>query len=210
MIRILIVDDHGVVRRGLAEIINDASGMVVVGEAADGQAALSVAGTTDPDVAILDIAMPGRGGLDVLRELKARKPALKVIVLSIYAEEQYAIRSLRDGASAYLTKASRPEELIQAVRAVAVGKRYLTPAVADRLAAYIQDGSHSPPHEALSDREMEVLVNIGSGKQLREIAIEMRLSAKTVSTYRSRLLQKMGMVTNAQLVRYAIEHRLAP
>lgn len=208
MIRILVVDDHGVVRKGLVRIVADSSGIEVVGEAATGQEALELARSHAYDVVILDIAMPGRGGLDILRELKAENPALKVLVLSMYSEEQYAIRSLRDGASGYLTKGCPPEELIQAIQIVATGKRYITPSIADRLAAYVEDSSRQLPHETLSDREMQVLVLIGSGKQMSEIAEELNLSIKTVSTYRSRILIKMGMETNAQLIRYALQHGL--
>jgi len=152
--------------------------------------------------------MPGRGGLDVLHEIRAAKPGTKVIVLTMYPEEQYAIRSLRDGASAYLTKSSSPDELIEAIKTVASGRRYITPSIADRLASYIEDASQRPPHEALSDREMQVFVRIGSGKPVKEIAGELNLSIKTVSTYRVRILQKLGMETNAQLIRYAIQHEL--
>jgi two-component system invasion response regulator UvrY len=209
MISILVVDDHGVVRKGLMQIVADSSGMEVTGEAATGQEALELARSRAFDVVILDIAMPGRGGLDILRELKAENPTLKVLVLSMYSEEQYAIRSLRDGASAYLTKGCPPEELIQAIQIIAAGKRYITPSIADRLASYIEADSQRTPHDALSDREMQVLVLIGGGKQASEIAEELNLSAKTVSTYRSRILIKMGMETNAQLIRYAFQHGLA-
>lgn len=208
MIRILVADDHGVVRKGLTQIVADSPGMEVTGEAATSQEALELVRSKPFDVVILDIAMPGRGGLDILRELKAENPALKVLVLSMYPEEQYAIRSLRDGASAYLTKGSPPEELVQAIRTVAAGKRYITPSIADRLATYIEDSSQQPPHETLSDRELQVLVLIGSGKQLTEIAQELNLSIKTVSTYRARILLKMGMETNAHLIRYALQHGL--
>ena len=208
MIRILVVDDHSVVRQGIKQIVADSPDIEIVGEAVSGQEALDLVRARAFDVVILDIAMPGRGGLDVLRELKAEKPALKVVVLSMYPEEQYAIRSLRDGASAYLTKGSPTEELILAIRTVASGKRYITPAVADRLATYIEDSSQRPPHETLSDREMEVLVLIGSGKQVSDIAEELNLSTKTVSTYRSRILLKMNMETNAQLIRYSLQHGL--
>jgi DNA-binding NarL/FixJ family response regulator len=208
VIRILVVDDHSVVRQGIKQIVADSPDIEIVGEAVSGQEALDLVRARAFDVVILDIAMPGRGGLDVLRELKAEKPALKVVVLSMYPEEQYAIRSLRDGASAYLTKGSPPEELILAIRTVASGKRYITPAVADRLATYIEDSSQRPPHETLSDREMEVLVLIGSGKQVSDIAEELNLSTKTVSTYRSRILLKMNMETNAQLIRYSLQHGL--
>jgi two-component system, NarL family, invasion response regulator UvrY len=208
--RILIADDHRLVRKGIAQIIEESPGMEVAGEAGDGQEALDFVRAKTLDVVILDIAMPVRGGLDVLREMKAAKPDLKIIVLSMYPEEQYAIRSLKDGASAYLTKGSAPEELIQAIRTVAAGKRYITPSVADRLATFVEGGAEHPLHEDLSNREMQVLVRIGCGKEVKEVAAELNLSVKTVSTYRSRILAKMGMSTNAQLIRYAIQHSLAP
>jgi two-component system invasion response regulator UvrY len=208
MIRILVADDHSVVRRGLVQIVADSPEMEVTGEATTGPETLELARSQPFDVVILDIAMPGRGGLDILRELKAENPGLKVIVLSMYSEEQYAIRSLRDGASAYLTKGSPPDELILAIKTVAAGKRYITPSVADRLASYVEDNSQRAPHETLSDREMQVLVLIGSGKPVSDIAEELNLSIKTVSTYRSRVLLKMGMETNAQLIRYALQHSL--
>jgi DNA-binding NarL/FixJ family response regulator len=208
VIRILVVDDHSVVRKGLIQIVTDSPGMEVAGEASSGQEALELVRSHPFDVVILDIAMPGRSGLDILRELKAENPALKMLVLSMYSEEQYAIRSLRDGASGYLTKGCPPEELIQAIQIIATGKRYITPSIADRLAAYVEDSSRQLPHETLSDREMQVLVLIGSGKKVSEIAEELNLSFKTVSTYRSRILIKMGMETNAQLIRYALQHSL--
>ncbi|MGA2642041.1 MAG: response regulator transcription factor [Spirochaetia bacterium] len=208
MIRILVADDHSVVREGIKQIVADSPGIEVAGEAATGQEALELVRSKPFDVVILDIAMPGRGGLDILRELKAENPALKVLVLSMYPEEQYAIRSFRDGASAYLTKGSPPEELIQAIQTVAAGKRHITPSIADRLASYVENNSQRPLHETLSDREMQVLVLIGSGKQVTEIAQELNVSIKTVSTYRSRILLKMGMETSAQLIRYALQYNL--
>jgi two-component system invasion response regulator UvrY len=208
--RILIADDHRLVRKGIAQIIEESPGMEVAGEAGDGQEALDFVRAKTLDVVILDIAMPVRGGLDVLREMKAAKPDLKIIVLSMYPEEQYAIRSFRDGASAYLTKGSAPEELIQAIRTVAAGKRYITPSVADKLATFVEGGTEHPLHEDLSHRELQVLVRIASGKEVKEVAAELHLSVKTVSTYRSRILAKMGMSTNAQLIRYAIQHSLTP
>ena len=208
MIRILVADDHSVVRQGLKQIIADSPDMEIVGEAATSQEALELVRSGSFDLIILDISMPGQNGLEILRELKSESPALKVIILSMYPEEQYAIRSLRDGASAYLTKGSQPEELILAIKTVASGKRYITPSVADRLATYIEDNSKRPPHETLSDREMEILMLIGSGKQVSDIAEELNLSIKTVSTYRSRILLKMNMETNAQLIRYSLQHSL--
>ena len=208
MIRILIADDHSVVRQGLQQIVSEHPNMVVAAEAVSGEEALELVRSNEFDVAILDIAMPGRGGLDILRDLRAARPNMKVIVLSMYSEEQYAVRILRDGASAYLTKTSAPDELVLAIETVAAGRRYITPSIADRLAGYIEDSTTRPAHELLSDREMQVLVLIGSGKTVREIAEELTLSVKTVSTYRSRLLEKMALASNADLIRYAIHHRL--
>ncbi len=208
MIRILIADDHGVVRQGLRQIVSERMNMMVAAEAVDGQEALDLVRASEFDVAIIDIAMPGRGGLDILRDLRAARPDMKVIVLSMYSEEQYAVRSLRDGASAYLTKTSAPDELVLAIETVAAGRRYITPSIADRLAGYIEDSTTRPAHELLSDREMQVLVLIGSGKTVSEIAEELALSVKTVSTYRSRVLEKMALASNADLIRYAIHHRL--
>lgn len=208
MIRILVADDHGVVRKGLRQIVADSPDMKITGEAGTGQEALELVRSGSFDLVILDIAMPGQSGLDILRELRVEAPDLRVIILSMYSEEQYAIRSFRDGASAYLTKGTPPEELVLAIRTVASGKRYITPSVADRLATYVEDGSQRSPHETLSDREMQILVLIGSGKQVSDIAEELNLSVKTVSTYRSRVLLKMSMETNAQLIKYSIQHGL--
>jgi DNA-binding NarL/FixJ family response regulator len=208
MIRILIVDDHSIVRKGLMQIVSECPGLSVTAEASSGAEALELARTQDFDIAIIDIAMPGRGGLDVLKDLRAQKPSLKVVVLSMYSEEQYAIRSLRDGASAYLTKGSAPDELVDAIRAVAAGRRYITPAVAERIAGYLDRGAFEPLHETLSDRELRVLVLLGAGKSVGDIAEELCLSVKTVSTYRSRILGKMALASTADLIRYAIEHHL--
>jgi two-component system, NarL family, invasion response regulator UvrY len=208
VIRILIVDDHDVVRRGIQQIVADSPGMVLAGEAASGAEALDLARGEAFDVAIVDIAMPGRGGLEILKELRAARPGLKIIVLSMYPEEQYAVRSLREGASAYLTKANVGDELVAAVHAVAAGRRYITASVAERLATYIEEERRSLPHESLSDRELQVLVMIASGKTTGDISRELSLSVKTVSTYRARVLEKMVMTTNAQLIRYAVEHGL--
>ncbi len=201
MIRVLIADDHGIVRKGLMQIVQESPGIIVAGEASSGQEALDLAFSQDFDVVVLDIAMPGKS-------LKAEKPNLKIIMLSMYSEEQYAIRSLRDGASAYITKSNATEELVEAIRMVAGGKRFITPSVADRLAEFIENDGKRLPHENLSDRELQVLVMIGSGKSVSDIAAELTLSIKTVSTYRARLLEKMGIETNAQLIKYALQHHL--
>ena len=178
------------------------------GEVASGQEVLDLVRKGDFDVAIVDIAMPGRGGLEILRDLKAEKPSMKVMVLSMHSEEQYAIRSLRDGASVYLTKASAPDELVQAIRTVAKGKRYITSSVAERMATYIEVDSQRPLHELLSDRELQVLVLLGSGRSVGDIAGELSLSVKTISTYRARILKKTGMENTAQLIKYAVQHDL--
>jgi DNA-binding NarL/FixJ family response regulator len=208
VIRILIADDHAIVRQGLKQIVSESPGMVVAGEAANGEEAVALARKLGYDVAIVDIAMPGRGGLDILKSLKAARPSAKIIILSMYPEEQYAIRSLRDGASAYITKANATEELVDAIQAVAAGRRYITPSVAERLASYVEQDTERPPHEGLSDRELQVFLLLGSGKTVTDIARELSLSAKTVSTYRTRILGKMCMDSNALLIRYAIRHKL--
>ena len=208
MIRILVADDHDIVRKGLKQIISENADMVVAGEASNGEEALELVRAQDFDIAIIDIAMPGRGGLDILKDLRTGRPSLKIIVLSMYSEEQYAVRSLRDGASAYLTKANATDELLKAIETVAGGKRYITPSVAERLADYIEADGSRLPHEGLSDRELQVLVKIGSGKSVSEIAADLSLSLKTVSTYRARLLEKMGMHSNAQIVKYVVQHEL--
>jgi two-component system invasion response regulator UvrY len=208
MIRILIADDHAIVRQGLKQIVSESPGMVVAGEAANGEEAVALARKLSYDIAIVDIAMPGRGGLDILKDLKSARPSAKIIILSMYPEEQYAIRSLRDGASAYLTKANATEELVHAIQAVAAGRRYITPSVAERLASYVEQDTERLPHESLSDRELQVFLLLGSGKTVTDIARELSLSVKTVSTYRTRILEKMRMSSNALLIRYAIQHKL--
>lgn len=210
MIEVLVADDHGIVRRGIAQIVSESADIVVAGEAASGEEALEMARSRRYDVVILDIAMPGRGGLDVIRDIRSASPATKIIVLSMYSEEQFAVRSLRDWASAYLTKTSADSELLPAIRAVAGGHRYITAEVAERLAYYVECDSELPPHERLSKREFQILVLIGSGLTITEISRRMSLSAKTVSTYRARVLDKMGLETNAQLIKYAVDHGLEP
>lgn len=208
MIRILIADDHEIVRQGIKQIVADHPGMMVAGEASNGQQALELITTQDFDVAIIDIAMPGRGGLEILKDIKAHKPSIKIIMLSMYPEKEYAIRSLRDGASAYLTKANATDDLIRAIATVASGKRYITPSVANELANFIEEDGDRLPHENLSNRELQVLIMIGSGKTASEIAAELSLSIKTISTYRARLLEKMGIATNAQLIKYTLQYQL--
>jgi DNA-binding NarL/FixJ family response regulator len=208
VIRVLVADDHGIVRRGIAAILSASPDIAVEGEAGSGEEALELARNAPFDVAILDVSMPGRGGLDVIRDIRAARPGIKIIVLSMYSEEQFAVRSLRDGASAYLTKSSADGELVNAIHAVAAGRRYITQEVAERLAYYVECDSELPPHERLSQREYQVLALIGSGLTVSEVAAKLSLSSKTVSTYRARILSKMGLSTNAQLIKYAVDHKL--
>jgi two-component system invasion response regulator UvrY len=208
MIRVLIADDHAVVRQGLRQILGDTPEMVVAGEATTGQEVLDKVRAETWDVVVLDISMPDRSGLDVLKALKAERPKLPVLVLSMYAEDQYAMRVLKAGASGYLAKSSAADELVKAVRKVAVGGRYVSPFLAEKMAFEIGADSSKLPHETLSDREFQVLRLIAAGKPVKEIAAELALSAKTVSTYRARLLEKMELRTNAELIHYAIQNHL--
>lgn len=208
MIRILIADDHAIVREGLKQIIADIPDMVVAGEAADGQAVLDLVSKDDWDVVLLDIGMPGRGGVDILKQLKYERPKLPVLILSMYPEEQYAVRCLKAGASGYLTKESTPDELVSAIRKVTTGGRYVSASLAEKLAFDLQIDFEKPSHETLSDREYQVMLLIASGKTVSEIADELSLSVKTISTYRSRILEKMRMKSNLELMHYAIKHGL--
>jgi DNA-binding NarL/FixJ family response regulator len=208
MIKILIADDHPVVRKGLKDIIQATSDMTVSGEASKGQEVLENVKRIDFDVVVLDIAMPGRSGLDILKELKSEKPELPVLILSIHPEEQYAVRVLKAGASGYLTKDSAPDELITAIRKVSRGKKYISASLAEKLAYDLEIGAEKPLHETLSDREYEVMCLIASGKTVKEIAEQLFLSGKTISTYRSRILEKMKMRSSAELTHYAIKHEL--
>jgi two-component system invasion response regulator UvrY len=208
MIRILIVDDHSIVREGMKQILADIDDIQVSGEAANGADALAIAQKNQFDLVLLDISMPGRNGLDVLKELKTIKPGLPVLMLSMYPEEQYAVRALRSGASGYLTKESAPDELISAIRKVCGGGRYVSASLAENIAFTIDPKAERSPHESLSDREYEVMCMIASGKAVKDIAQELSLSVKTISTYRSRILVKMNMKTNADVTRYALQNGL--
>ena len=208
MIKILIADDHTIVREGLKQILMETSDMVVAAEAANGQEVLDKIGNDDFDVVVLDIAMPGRSGLDILKELRSNKLKLPILVLSMYPEDQYALRVLRAGADGYLTKESAPNDLITAIRKVYAGKKYISPVLAEKLAFGLDADAAKPPHELLSDREYQVMCRIASGKTVKEIADELFLSVKTISTYRARILEKMGMKNNAELTHYAIQNRL--
>jgi DNA-binding NarL/FixJ family response regulator len=208
MIRILVADDHAIVRQGFKQILADAHELVEADEASNGKEALDQALKKDYDLAVLDITMPDRSGLDILEELKRRKPNLKVLILSMHPEEQYAIRALRTGASGYLTKDSIPDELIAAIRRVLLGRKYVSSALAEKLAFELETGAERPLHQVLSSREYEIMLMIASGKRLTEIADVLCLSVKTVGTYRSRVLRKMGMKNNAELIHYSLENRL--
>src|SRR5213593_1571523 len=208
MIKIVVVDDHAVVREGLKRIISENPGMAVTGEAGDGHEALKVIQNEPCDVVLLDITMPNRSGLDVLKQLHAESPRLPVLVLSMHSEDQYAVRVLRAGAAGYLTKESAPAKLVQAIRKVVRGGKYVSPSLAEKLVMDLETDAQRPPHELLSDREYQVLCMIASGKTVSEIAEELHLSVKTISTYRVRILNKLLMKNNAELTRYAIKQGL--
>lgn len=208
MIRALIADDHAVVRQGLKQILGDTPEMVVAGEATTGQEVLDKVRAETWDVVVLDISMPDRSGLDVLKQLRSERPKLPVLVLSMHSEDQYAVRVLKAGASGYLTKDSAPDELVKAIRKVVGGGTYVSSFLAEKLAFEIGTDSSRLPHETLSDREFQVLRLIAAGESVTEIAAELYLSVKTVSTYRARLLQKMNLTTNAELMHYAMQNHL--
>ena len=208
MIQVLIADDHAILRRGLAQIIAEAGDMQVCAEAENGAQTIRLAREHRVDVVLLDITMPDRNGIDTLKQLKKEKPKLAVLMLSMHPEDTYALRAIKAGASGYLTKQSAPGLLVAAIRRVASGRRYISPAVAEALAGTIADSSDRPPHATLSDREYETMRLIASGKTLSQIAAEMHLSAKTVSVYRARLLEKMRLKTNAELTHYALKNKL--
>ena len=208
MIKIIIADDHPIVRAGMKQIISEASDLKVADEASDGHKLLSKTREENFDVVILDITMPHMDGLDVLKQLKIEKPKLPVIVLSMHPEDQYALRVLKAGASGYVTKASAPDELINAIRKVCRGGKYISPAIAEKLAFQLEANFTEMPHEALSDREYQVLCMLASGKTVTEMADELALSVKTISTYRARILEKMDMKNNAELIHYAIQNEL--
>jgi len=208
MLKILIADDHPVFRKGLKQIIAETPDIAVAGEAANGLEVLNKVKMGDFDLVLLDISMPGKTGIDVLAQLKYERPELPVLMLSMHPEEQYAVRSLKAGASGYLTKESAPDELVAAIRKVSTGGIYVSASLAERLASIVQKGSEELPHDTLSNRELRVMCLIASGKTVSEIAKELSLSIKTVSTYRSRILGKMKMKNNAELTHYAINNKL--
>lgn len=208
MLKILIADDHAIVRKGLVQILADSPDSIMVDEASDGEEALTKAYAGDYDLVLLDISMPGKGGLDVLKALKVHRPRLPVLILSMHSEEQYAVRALRAGASGYLTKGSAEDELLSAIYKVLSGGRYVSSLLAEILADALHVNSERLPHETLSNREYQVMRMIGSGKTATEIADELSLSVKTISTFRTRILQKMRMKNNAELTYYVIHNKL--
>jgi DNA-binding NarL/FixJ family response regulator len=208
LIKVIIVDDHLIVREGLKQIISDTSDISVVEEASNGQEAINKIRNNDCDVLLLDISMPGRSGLEILKEIKSELPKLSILILTMHPEEQYAVRVLRAGASGYLTKESAPDELIEAIRKVSDGGKYISSTLAEKLAFNLEIDTGKPFHQTLSDREFEVMCMISSGKTVTEIADEMSLSVKTISTYRTRILDKMRMKTNAELTYYSIKNDL--
>ena len=207
MVRILIGDDHAIVRRGLKQIVEESSEMTV-DEAKNGQEVLEKTRTIDYDILVLDISLPDRSGLDILKHLKNVKPDLPILILSIHPEEQYAVRVLRAGAAGYLSKDSASDELMAAIHKVSKGGKYVTASLAEKLAFDLEKTTKTALHETLSDREFQVMCMIASGKTVKEIADEMSLSVKTISTYRTRILDKMGMKNNAQITHYAIKNQL--
>jgi DNA-binding NarL/FixJ family response regulator len=208
LIRIIIADDHAIVREGLKQILADSKDIVVTGDAENGVDAIKLVRKDDCDVLLLDISMPDRSGIEVLKQIKKESPKLAVLMLSMHREDQYAVRSLKAGASGYLNKQSAPNELVDAIRLVAAGRKYISPALAQELANQVGEDREVPLHETLSDREYQTFIMIASGKTVSDIAEELSLSVKTISMYRSRLLQKMKLRNNAELTHYGIKNEL--
>jgi DNA-binding NarL/FixJ family response regulator len=209
MIRVVMADDHTILREGLKQILSAAEGIEVVGEATDGHEVLQRVRNTECDVLLLDLSMPGRSGMDLIKQVKSERPRLRILVLSMHGEQQYAVRAVRAGASGYLTKDSAATQLVAAIRKVAAGGAYISAEVAEQLALSAMPRAEGPPHTALSDREYEVFRLLVAGKTVTDIAEKLNLSVKTVSTHKARLMEKMGMETQADLIRYAIAHGLA-
>ena len=208
MIRILIADDHKIFRKGLRQTIEDNSDMTVTGEASSGNEVLSLMSRKHFDVVILDITMPGQSGLEVLKQIKAYYPNIPVIILSMHPEEQYAVRVMKAGAAGYLTKESDEDQIIEAIYKAHRGGKYITPSLAEKLAFAMEIGFEKIPHENLSDREYQVMILIGQGKSIKSIASELNLGVSTVSTYRSRIMEKTGFKNNAEIIQYVITNRL--
>jgi two-component system, NarL family, invasion response regulator UvrY len=207
-IRIFIADDHPIVRQGLRRIVEADAGLMISGEAGDAATLCSALDSAATDLVLLDVSMPGGPFLETLRSLRERHPTVRVLVLSVHPEDQWAVRALRAGASGYLTKDHSPDQLLEAIRRVYRGGKYVSPTLAEQLASQLDGGGQRAPHELLSDREFEVMRRLGSGLTVTQIASELAISAKTVSTYRNRIMEKMAVESNADLVRYASRYGL--
>lgn len=208
MIKILIADDHILIREGLKKVLKEAIDMKVVKEAVNASEMLTILKEGEIDLVILDISLPDKSGLEVLQDLRRDYPKLPVLILSAHPEERFAVRALREGAAGYLTKESAPQELIQALRKIVQGRKYVSPSLAERLAIDIKNPAMKPPHETLSSREYQILRLVAGGKSSKEIAADLSISVNTVNTYRARMQEKMGMKTDAELIRYALENHL--
>ena len=208
MIQVLLADDHAIVRAGLKELLEDTGDIQVAGEATNGQEVMAQIRARDFDVAVLDMTMPGRSGIELIKQVKDEKPRLRILVLTMHSEEQYAVRALKAGASGYLTKEAAADQLVAAIRRIAGGGAYVSPETAERLALAAAPRAEAAPHTLLSDREFQVLQMIAGGRTVGEIAKRLSLSVKTVSTHKTRILQKMGLANQAELIRYALEHKL--
>lgn len=209
-LRVIVIDDHAIVRRGIVEILIERPDLTVVSEAADyGQLRAQMRQHGEVDLLVMDLSLPGKDGIEILKALHGEYPRLRVLIVSMYPEEQYAVRAFKAGASGYLNKASAPEKLLEAVEQIANGHKYVTPAIAQALIEQLAAPDEGPPHEKLSDREFQVLKLIASGHRLSDIADTLSLSPKTVSVYRARILEKMNMGNNSELVHYAVKHGLA-
>jgi len=208
MIRVVIADDHTILREGLKQLLAAEADLQVVGEASDGHEALNLVREADFDVLLLDLSMPGRNGMDLIKQVKSEKPRLRVLILSMHAEHQYAVRAVKAGASGYLTKDSAATQLVAAIRKVAGGGAFISAEVAEQLALSAMPHADGPPHASLSDREYQVFQLLVAGRSVSEIASELNLSAKTVSTHKARLMQKLGVSNASELFHYALKHQL--
>lgn len=208
MINIIIADDHAFLREGIKKTIQDETDMRIIGEASNAMDAVKLIKELEPDVAILDISMPGKSGLDVLKDIKALKKNFRILILSMHPEDRFAIRALKAGASGYLTKESAPEELVKAIRTILTGRKYVSRSLSDKLVDILSEDSDKLPHEQLSDREYEVFIKIASGKKATEIALELSISVHTVNTYRARVLEKLNLNSNVEFTQYAMHNNL--
>jgi DNA-binding NarL/FixJ family response regulator len=208
MIRVVIADDHTIVREGLKQLLGAAADLEVVGEARDGHEALKIVRETELDVLLLDLSMPGKGGMELIKQVRDEKPKVRIVVLSMHAERQYAVRAIRTGASGYLTKDSATTQLVAAIRKVAGGGAFISAEVAEQLALSAMPHAQGPPHTSLSNREYQIFQLLVAGKSVSDIALQLNVSVKTVSTHKARLMEKMGLASQAELVHYAIRHRL--